>query len=257
MSFISTGIDVLDEVTGGFIKGSSILLKGSPGTGKTVFSTQFLVKGVKLGEPGVYVAFTEPKPFFFENLSKHLRENLERFEDEGKLKVLDMTSLSGEGVSILLNAIIDAVESFGAKRLVIDSFSVLAKIVKEPTEVRELIHTVLGRIFRGMNCTSIIVAERASNGIGYDVEDFVADTVIVLHKRFVEGRVLREMEILKMRGATVKYPLIPFTLHGGLKAFPPYMEEGLREPVRFKPVKPKPGFLSTGIEDLDELLGGG
>lgn len=57
MSFISTGVDALDKATGGFLKGSSILVRGAPGTGKTVFSTQFLVKGVKLGEPGVYTTF--------------------------------------------------------------------------------------------------------------------------------------------------------------------------------------------------------
>ncbi|MBS7644836.1 hypothetical protein KEJ44_02185 [Candidatus Bathyarchaeota archaeon] len=257
MSFISTGVDALDKATGGFLKGSSILVRGAPGTGKTVFSTQFLVKGVKLGEPGVYTTFTEPKAFFFENLSRHLGVDLERLEDEGKLKLLDMTSLSGGGVSILLDSIIDAVESLNAKRLVIDSFSALANVVKEPSEVRELIHTVIGRIVRGMDCTSIIVMEKAADGLSHDIEEFVADTVIVLRKRFMEDRVLREMEILKMRGAGVAHPLILFTLHGGFQAFLPYMEEGPREPLGFKPVKPKTGFLSTGIEDLDGILGGG
>ncbi|MEM2122366.1 MAG: ATPase domain-containing protein [Candidatus Bathyarchaeia archaeon] len=259
MSLISSYFDVSGNAVMSFIKGSSILLAGAPGTGKTVFSTQFVVNGVKVGEPGVYVTFTEPKAFFIENLSRQLGVDLKKFEDEGKLKILDMTALGGGGVSVLLDAIIDSVESLSAKRLAIDSFSALTNVIRDTSEVRELIHTVLGRIVRGMDCTTIITLERTigRDGSYYGMEEFIADTVIILHKRFIEGRVLREMEILKNRGTGIARPLIPYTLHGGFKAFDPYMEWMEKEPSGFKPVKRRVGFLSTGFEDLDCLLGGG
>jgi KaiC/GvpD/RAD55 family RecA-like ATPase len=185
--------------------------------------------------------------------------DLKKFEGEGKLKILDVTALGGGGASALLDAILDSVESLGARRLVIDSFSALTNAVKDPLEVREIIHTIIGRIVRGMGCTTIITVERAGieSGVDYGIEEFVSDNVILLRKRIIKGRVLREMEILKSRGIRVAYPLIPFTLHGGFDAFDPYMEWMEREPPGFKPVKPKAGYLSTGIEDLDKLLGGG
>jgi len=59
---VKSGVDGLDEVIeGGFPRGSLIVLAGEPGTGKTVFSMQFLVKGVELNESGVYVSFAEAK----------------------------------------------------------------------------------------------------------------------------------------------------------------------------------------------------
>lgn len=84
MRRISSGVKALDEATRGFIRGSSILLAGAPGTGKTVFSTQFLVEGARSGEPGVYVSFMEPKAVFLENLSSHLGVDLGKFEDAGR-----------------------------------------------------------------------------------------------------------------------------------------------------------------------------
>ena len=124
---VETGAEGLDEVTeGGFPKGSLILLAGEPGTGKTVFSAQFLAKGAELGEPGVYVGFAESKATFVENFSRHLGVDLGRLEAEGKLKVLDFVAMRGEGVSALLEAILSEVHALKARRLVIDSFTAMA-----------------------------------------------------------------------------------------------------------------------------------
>jgi KaiC/GvpD/RAD55 family RecA-like ATPase len=91
---VRIGIDGLDEaIGGGFPRGGLILLGGCPGTGKTVFSTQFLVEGARSGEPGIYVSFTEPKDTLIENLSAHLRVDLRRLESEGLIKILDYTTM--------------------------------------------------------------------------------------------------------------------------------------------------------------------
>src|SRR5687767_5562311 len=58
---ISTGIPGLDEVFhGGFQKHFSYLLVGSAGTGKTIFSLQWLLNGQRLGEKGVFITLAEP-----------------------------------------------------------------------------------------------------------------------------------------------------------------------------------------------------
>ncbi|MEM2863973.1 MAG: ATPase domain-containing protein, partial [Candidatus Bathyarchaeia archaeon] len=70
---VRSGFEGLDGVLeGGFPRGSLILLAGEPGTGKTVFSMGFLVRGAELGEPGVYAGFAEPRDTLIENLSRHL-----------------------------------------------------------------------------------------------------------------------------------------------------------------------------------------
>ena len=58
---VPTGINSLDAlIEGGFPRGSLILLAGNPGTGKTIFSMQFLFKGAEdYGESGIYVSFAE------------------------------------------------------------------------------------------------------------------------------------------------------------------------------------------------------
>ncbi|HID18817.1 TPA: circadian clock KaiC-like protein, partial [Candidatus Bathyarchaeota archaeon] len=125
---IPTGINGLDPIVdGGFPKGSLILLAGNPGTGKTIFSAQFLYHGVtEHGENGVYVSFAESRETFFSNMLDFGFE-FEKLEEKGKFRLLDMVTMREEGVSSLLEMILSEVRSIKAGRLVIDSFSAMAQ----------------------------------------------------------------------------------------------------------------------------------
>jgi len=257
---IKTGIEDLDEVIeGGFPKGSLILLAGEPGVGKTVFSMQFLVKGCELNEPSVYVSFAEAKNTLIENFSRHLGVDLAKLEAEGKLKILDFTVMKEEGVSAILEAILGEVKAFKAKRLIIDSFSAMAQAFKEPIDVRIIVHTILSRIVREMNCTTIMMEEvpigRAE--IGLSMEEFVADGVLRLRAGELDGRLFREMEIVKLRGVELKERKLAYTLKNGFKVFSPFKPKLIEKPRRFQPIPNPPGKYSTGIKDLDEILNGG
>lgn len=257
---IETGIGGLDGVIeGGFPKGSLILLAGNPGTGKTVFSAQFLAKGAELGEPGVYVSFAEAKDVLIENLSRHLGIDFKKFEAEDKLRILDFTVMKEEATPILLEAILGEVEALGAERLVLDSFSAMAQALKSPIDVRIVVHTILGKIVRGMGCTTLMIGEvpvgRAE--IGFGSEEFVADGVLKLKLRELDGRLFRELEILKLRGTRLSERKLTFTLERGFKAFPPFKPKPIEKPGRFQPIPDPLGKFSTGSRDLDEVLGGG
>ena len=257
---VKSGIEGLDDVIeGGFPKGSLILLAGEPGTGKTVFSMQFLVKGVELGEPSVYVSFAEARDTLIENFSRHLGVDLAKLEADGKLKILDFTAMKEEGVSAILEAILAEVKALNAKRLVIDSFSAMAQAFKEPIDVRIVVQTVLGRLVRGMGCTTVMVEEvptgRAEIGLG--MEEFVADGVLRLRAGELEGRLFRDLEILKLRGTELEERKLAFTLKRGFKAFQPFKPKPVEEPKRFQPIPDPPNRYSTGCRDLDEALGGG
>ncbi|MEM2422163.1 MAG: ATPase domain-containing protein [Candidatus Bathyarchaeia archaeon] len=257
---IKTGIDGLNEVIeGGFPKGSLILLAGEPGTGKTVFSIQFLTKGCELGEPGVYASFAEAKDTLINNSFRHLGVDLAKFEAEGKLKVLDFTAMREEAVSTILEMILREVEALKAERLVIDSFSAIAQAFKEPIEVRIIVNTVLDRIARGMGCTTVMVEEIpiSESKIGLGMEEFVADGVLKLRAGELDGRLLRDLEMLKLRGTRLCERKLIFTLEKGFKAFPPFKPKPIEKPRRFQPIPDLPNKYSTGSKDLDKVLDGG
>ncbi|MGC8849291.1 MAG: ATPase domain-containing protein, partial [Candidatus Bathyarchaeia archaeon] len=229
------------------------------GTGKTVFSMEFLVKGCELGEPGVYVGFAEPRNLLVKNISRHLGVDLERLEAENKLRILDYTALKGEGFSTLLGSIIGEVEASNAGRLVVDSFTALAQALEKPIDVRIVLQTILGRIVREMGVTAILIEEiptgRAEIGLG--VEEFAADGLIRFRSTGLEGRPFRELEIHKLRGTRLRERRLVFSLEGGFKAFPPFRPEPVGEPKRFQPIEDPLDKYSTGSMDLDEILGGG
>ncbi|MEM3091008.1 MAG: ATPase domain-containing protein, partial [Candidatus Bathyarchaeia archaeon] len=108
--FISTGVEGLDAVLGGgFPRGSLILLAGNPGTGKTVFSAQFLYRGaVDSGEKGVYVSFAESRETFFENM-RGFGFDFEKLEREGRFRFLDLLTVKEHGVPSVLNMIVEEV----------------------------------------------------------------------------------------------------------------------------------------------------
>jgi KaiC/GvpD/RAD55 family RecA-like ATPase len=253
-------VEGLDVVLGGGFPGNSlIILAGNSGTGKTVFSAQFLYRGaVDFGENGLYVSFAENRETFFDNM-RDFGFDFEKLEKEGKFRYLDLLTIKEPAVPSILNMILEEASRVKARRLVIDSYSALAQAFKEPIDVRIVVHTILSKIIRGMGCTTIMIEEVpfGSSRIGFGVEEFVADGVIHLKTAELEGYRLRELEILKLRGARLKEPRLIFTLDGGFKAFPPFKPMFAEKPKRFQQVPDPPGKYSTGSSSLDEALDGG
>ena len=66
---IPSGIAGFDDlIEGGFKMGSINLLAGSAGSGKTTFSIQFLIEGIKRGEAAVYITFEEKREKLFDDI---------------------------------------------------------------------------------------------------------------------------------------------------------------------------------------------
>ena len=139
---ISTGIKGLDGlVEGGFPKGSFILLAGSPGSGKTIASAQFLYHGArKAKENGIYISFGERKRVFFNNMER-FGFDFKKLEKKGKFKFLDMMTPRNEEISVdSLNAALEQVLIIRARRLVIDSFSALSLAYNKKIDARIALH---------------------------------------------------------------------------------------------------------------------
>jgi len=185
-SRVPTGINGLDSlIEGGFPRGSLVLLAGNPGTGKTVFSMQFLYRGAEnCGENGIYVSFAESEATIINNLSKLFECDLRKRKLCGKVKILDLATVTEKGLTTILEMILEEVAALKAKRLVIDSFSAMAQTFKEPIEARSILHNILGKLVRHLGCTTILIVEVpiGIEKIGVSIEEFVADGVIVLKR---------------------------------------------------------------------------
>ncbi|MEM0253445.1 MAG: ATPase domain-containing protein [Candidatus Bathyarchaeia archaeon] len=260
--FIPSGVEGLDSVLGGgFPSKSLIVLAGCPGVGKTVFSAHFLYHGcVDYGDKGVYVSFAESREAFYENMES-FGYNFKRLESEGKFRFLDLFTVKEEGIPAVVEHILKEVSDFGAKRLVIDSFTALAQAFREPHEKRVFLHTVLGKICRLQGCTTLLISEKPceaeNNGVNFSVEDFVADGIIHLKRGYLAHRLIRELEVFKMRGAPILETKLFFTLKNGFRAFSSFKAKTVSSPKRFQPQPDAPGFYSTGSLDMDEMLNGG
>ncbi|MEM2816661.1 MAG: ATPase domain-containing protein [Candidatus Bathyarchaeia archaeon] len=101
MKYVSTGIQVLDQILGGGIpRGSLISVTGLPGTGKTIFAANWIHDGMKnYDERAVYVSFVENYETFIQNMAS-LGFEFEKLEREGKFRFLEMITLKDEGVPI-------------------------------------------------------------------------------------------------------------------------------------------------------------
>jgi len=255
---VPTGIPGFDELVNGLPKGELVILAGGPGTGKTMFSAGFLYWGaVKYGEKGVYVSLSEDKSTFMANMRK-IGLDFEKLEKEGLFKFIDALTLMESGTSPLFETIIEDVVTFQAQRLVIDSLTALAQGFKSSRELRVFLHTLLSRIMKNMGCTTILIEEVpfGKKWIGYGFEEFVASTVILLETTIMEDKLLRILHIAKMRGAKIPNQRACFTLAEGFKTYPPFK---FRKPESLKPYQPVPDLPerhSTGIPDLDKMIGG-
>ncbi|MBS7608496.1 AAA family ATPase [Candidatus Bathyarchaeota archaeon] len=255
---VTSGIEGLDDIIGGgFPKGSTILVCGNPGTGKTVFSAQFLYKGAKVhGENGVYVSFGEKREAFM-SFMKAFGFNFEKLEDEGKFAFLEMITGRKEIHSDLIKMILEKINDLNAERLVIDPITAISQAYEGVIDARTLIHTVLGKVVQEAGCTTLMVSEIpvGNDSIGLGVEEFVSDGVILLKRRIYNERLLRELEIVKLRGTRINYPRLTFTLDGGIHIFPP-QTIFTQDLGRYEVIPHGENYYSTGISDLDKLIGG-
>lgn len=257
---VPVGIKVFDEVIGGgFPRGSLILLAGNPGTGKTIFSANFLYNGVvEYGENGIYISFAESRSTFIKNMLS-FGLDFDKLEREASFKFLDVVTVRETGISTIFKLILNEIRSLNAKRVVFDSFSAMAQAFEKVIDLRISIHTILSKIVRQLGCTSLILEEVpvGESRFGFGVEEFVADGVIQLERRYFNDLLLREMEVIKLRGTEVKYPKLAFTLKDGFVVFPPITFREVAEHKEKHTVIPhgKDSF-SLGLLGLDESLKG-
>jgi circadian clock protein KaiC len=254
----STGIAGLDDILhGGLPARRTTLISGGPGTGKTVISLQFLLEGVRLGEPGIFLTMEERAEGIREN-ALSLGWDLAPYEEQGSLFLFDarldpQAILSGSfDLSALLAIIGGAAEAMGAKRIVIDALDMLMRLFDDTRRARNEVYA-LHEWLTNRQLTVILTAKAAPTGETiqpYDFLDFMADCVIFLDNRVAEQLSTRRLRVIKFRGSNFSRSENPYII----------TEKG----IRFIPVTglelghaPLGGHVSSGQEQFDAILGGG
>jgi circadian clock protein KaiC len=210
-----TGIDGLDNIlSGGLPRNNTILVTGSCGTGKTSMSLEFLLHGAENGEKGLLVAATEPVDKLMENMIPYDFYDAKLLEQKD-IVFLDLHDLyrkaktegpeiDQKGSEALVKAIMAAVKSHGAKRLVIDSITSICARLLTADLIREFIRS-LSQLVAQEECTALLVAEVPAGDERYSpygVEEAVVDGVILLGNLERQGDLLRTLQVVKMRGTT-------------------------------------------------------
>ncbi|MFH1787819.1 MAG: ATPase domain-containing protein [Candidatus Altiarchaeota archaeon] len=205
---IKTGIPGLDGILGGGIpRGHTLLLSGSCGTGKTILCEQFLFNGARDGEPGVYIALSEPKEKILKNVDnfkfydqKLMDNKMVQFVDittDARLKGLELQNVPGI-ISLMRNVI----EENKAKRVVLDSITHLAEALGGEEKIRDFIFE-LGLQLSYIDTTMVLISEIPPQKFIYSVfgvEEFIADGVILLTEFERKGDLIRALQVIKMRG---------------------------------------------------------
>jgi KaiC/GvpD/RAD55 family RecA-like ATPase len=205
---LKTGIKALDEILdGGIPKGHLVILAGSCGTGKTIMSEQFLFEGARNGEKGIYLSLSEPRDKIIRNMEDFAFYDT-KMVDSGKVKIVDISSDAGLKGSDLRNSedlmklIRELIQESEANRVVIDSITALAANLGDYVKIRNFIYE-LGFELTYLGCTTILISEIPPQVFKYsanEVEEFIADGVMLMTDFERKGDLLRAFQVIKMRG---------------------------------------------------------
>lgn len=252
-----TGISGLDEVTGGGLpKGRPTLICGEAGSGKTMLSIEFIVRGaMQFNEPGVIMTFEERAAELAVNVAS-LGFDLEKMQADKKIK-MDYVHISRSEISETGEYDLDglfirlgyAIDSIKAKRVVLDTIENLFGGL----ENEGILRAELRRLFtwlKDKGVTAIVTGERGEGKLTrYGLEEYVSDCVILLDHRIVNQISTRRMRVVKYRGSVHGTNEYPFLID----------EEGIAV-LPVTSLKLDKGItsdrVSSGIPTVDEMLGG-
>jgi circadian clock protein KaiC len=209
---VPTGVEGLDNLIGGGLRqGKSYLISGETGTGKTTFSMEFLMKGLELGESGVYVTVDEKPGDLIED-AKSFGFEITKGLDQKKIQILDYSAhfdqIREKGTDIDVRKIVGDLNKYirqiGAKRLVIDPIAPFVVKEEKMWEVRSYIRSLFYAL-DGLGTTTLLgsaIPTGTSSLSQFGVEEFYASGVIVLSiVRSDKMRPRRIMVVRKMRGS--------------------------------------------------------
>ena len=256
---IATGIPGFDELSrGGLPRNRISLLKGGPGSGKTVFALQSLVGAARhRNEPGIFVAFEErPRQIiantagFQWDLPALLKRKLFFMDANLSPDVVQSGEFDLRGMLAMLKA---KKEEIGARWIVFDGIDVLLTLLQNPkSEIRE-IYRIRDWLADSEVDAAIFTAKidgHSAQIANYGFLQFMVDCVVEFESRLDCGVALHRIQLTKYRGSGFARGEYPVSFGpGGMEIAGP-------EPTEIRQVASSER-VSAGFERLDTMLGGG
>lgn len=256
----TTGVDGLDQILdGGLPRDEMYLIQGVPGTGKTTFGLQFLLEGVRQSEPVLYITLSQTRRGL-EKIAEthgwsldavHIHELAAAVPSEEVTESEKLPFYSGEvELRETTNAFFDAVNRIGPSRVVFDSMAEIRLLASQSLNYRQEI-IMLRRFFADRFCTVLLLDTKKTHEGDADLAAMVHGIIDLDQKTPEYGEVRRGIRVMKMRGMPFLGGYHNFRIRtGGIEVYP-----------RLSPVRSydRSGrhVISSGIPELDELLGGG
>jgi circadian clock protein KaiC len=256
---ITTGIAALDNVLGGGLPENRLyLIEGDPGTGKTTLALQYLLEGVRLGEPALYVTLSETKEeleavaashgWSLEGLGIHeLVPSGDTLKPEAQYTIFHPSEIE---LNETTNAVLEEVERTNPKRVVFDSLSEMRLLAGDPLRYRRQI-LALKQYFVGRRCTVMLLDDKTSDGHDLQLQSIVHGVLMLEHLPVEYGAARRRLRVIKLRGSRFRGGYHDFNIEtGGVELFPRLVAaERHQEFVQ--------ADVSSEVPELDTLLGGG
>ncbi len=245
---VSTGIKNLDSlIEGGFVERSFNLIYGGGGTGKTLFTINYLLRGAESGEKVLYVTLEETWEDIVRKLPMGIKDRLEKVSK--KFHYLDFGSLRpvlGKDVlksEVLSESIVSSIKVNDVSLVGLDGIAPLSMYYQDERTVRSAIFDISQNL-KSYGVTTVFTSEEVNGRSRYGAEEFVADSVIRLN---FDGK-KRRLQILKTRGSGFV---------GGRHGFE-IMDDGIEVYPRVLPYDGRRGkseIDTLGIQKLDNMIG--
>jgi circadian clock protein KaiC len=251
-----TGIIGFDQITeGGLPKNRTTLICGGAGSGKTLWGIDFLINGaINYNEPGIFMSFEETEDELYNDVAS-LNLDLQGLVSQKKIllecvllerKDIQESDFNLEGLLIRLE---HAIDSIGAKRVVLDSIESLFAGLTDAGILR----LEIKRLFRWLKekqVTAIIIGEPGQGSYTrHGLEEYISDCIIFLDNRVNEQISIRRIRVIKYRGSNHGTNEYPFVIDKDGLSVIPITSTGLDQPGTGERV-------STGIPSLDKMFRG-
>lgn len=210
MKKIKTGVKNLDRLLGGGIpEGEMILVKGEPGAGKSNLGLEYLYRGAKKGQNGLYISFQDTKDeilrvtTFDWNFKQYIEKdtiNIRKFDPYRSNQIADM--------------IRGAVKENSAERVVIDPITDLDLYIDSRKDIRKNLLSIKSEL-RPMGATTILVAEKNE---ATEIEEEISDGILEMELERNDGRIKRNILVKKLRGCNYNHGIHKYKFENdGLK----------------------------------------
>ncbi len=250
---VTSGISGLDTIlNGGFLVGGLYIVQGPPGTGKTTFANQLSFHHAAGGGKSLYVTLlAEYHARMMQHLSTMSFFDVAKIPDQ--ISYLNgLQILHDEGLKGLLTLLRREITANGASVLVLDGLVAARNASQDDQAFNEFVHE-LQAIAIATDCTVFMLA--SSKDLRVSPEHTMVDGIIELSDRTAGWASEGILHVLKFRGSAVLRGWHSLKITGDGLVVHPRIESLFARPSQ--PGQGTTGRVSTGIDRLDSLLGGG